>query len=122
MRPISAKRRAEAKARREAVQIAFERDDYRCQWSIRVAALPVPSPPSSLDEVLPRDLMSCYGPPTPHEPKGKRNVDRTDPDEIVTLCQWHNDCVEDYPNLARVLGLRPENRAAYPVSHVEVKG
>ena len=101
LKPMSDKRREQIPARQAAVAEAMRRDGERCQWPIRAAGV----------EGL-RAPLRCFGPLTPHEPKGARNVDRTDPDEIVTLCLFHNEACEDYPADARRLGLRPENRNA----------
>lgn len=80
--------------------------DKRCQFPARYAQ--AGSPPLRMP-------LKCFGPLTPHEPGGRANVDRTDPAEIVVLCAFHNGAVEDYPADARLLGLRPENRAALPL-------
>ncbi|MCU1493893.1 MAG: hypothetical protein JWO62_1657 [Acidimicrobiaceae bacterium] len=114
IRAYSAKRAAQREPRAKAVAIAMERDGRRCQWADRVAA--------AAPIAMRTNLLRCFGELTPHEPGGMRYVDRTDPNEIVILCVRHNELVESEPNIARALGLRPENRQAvrksYPLSHV----
>lgn len=106
MRQVSKKRAAERPGRRAAVAEAKRRDGGKCQWPIRLAAYEAEHGPREWR--IPR---KCYGPITPHEPKGMRNVDREDASEIICACLMHNEAVENIsPAEGRLLGFRPENR------------
>jgi hypothetical protein len=101
LKPVSEKRAVTFDARRACVATVLERDGV-CQWPVRERETGAAVAPSA-----------CYGPLTAHEPAGRRNVDPTDPDACVALCAHHNTLCEDRPNDARLLGLRPANRAAW---------
>lgn len=86
LRPISEKRQAQNALRRE---LMVERFGLREEWKCSIAA-----------------LGSCYGPVNGHERvKRSQGGSITDMDNIILLCNFHNDYVEDNPTLARELGL-----------------
>lgn len=87
LRPISKKRRREARRQATVRDLVFERDGYRC----RLAGIPTIPP--------------CFGPLTPHHLAKQSACGEDSIDNEVTLCAGHNAWVEDNPRVARGLGM-----------------
>lgn len=87
IRPVSKKRSALRGARAAVCAALFDRDDHRCQMPTTTNAGP------------------CYGPLTPHHLVKAGQGGSYTLDNLVTLCAFHNDWVEDNPDLAVSAGL-----------------
>lgn len=85
LRAISRKRLADQARRAQVRTEVFLRDGFECQWP-------------ELERV-------CFGPLTPHHLKKASSGGRYVADNLVTLCEYHNGMVEDWPLLAQRLGL-----------------
>ena len=92
MKPISDNRRAENAEREERMVEAFgPREDWHCAiWGHPVALVMGP----------------CFGPVNGHEiVKRSQGGSIVDTDNIVLLCNRHNDWVEDHPVEAKKIRL-----------------
>lgn len=110
---VSAKRKAEREARRGCVEAVIARDRV-CQFPRLVEAyLPV----ASAEDL--RQLgkaPGCFGDLVGHEPAHSRNVDRTDPANVIALCVGHNGYVETLGSLAYRIGVL-EHGNGRPIRH-----
>lgn len=115
MKRVSDKRLALEKARGITSKIVRERDKNRCQFPVKLAEY--------VHEygmlALPDGSQCCFGLLHLHEPAHRRNVDITDPDQCMLLCDFHNGWCEDYPLIAEVLGLIVKGNG-FPIRHVNV--
>lgn len=98
LKPVSEKRKALNRERKELMEQAFgPRDTWKCQWgtAIRFAAVAVPA-----------SMMPCHGDINGHEVlKRSRGGSITDMTNVLTLCNYHNDLIEQEPLMAEHLGL-----------------
>lgn len=103
IKPVSDKRREANKARASAMLERFgPREEWRCQFSSYLRSSGCAITPSAL---------ACFGPVNGHEIVSRAQAGRTDAnlldmDGIVLLCNGHNDACEDFPDMARALGLK----------------
>lgn len=81
---------AERRERAEIRETVFRRDGYRCRLDT----------PLTAGRVGP-----CYGMLTPHHIRKASQGGAYVEGNLMTLCQFHNDWVEDNPNTAHALGL-----------------
>jgi hypothetical protein len=101
LRPRSDKAIARDEARRACVAAVIARDKV-CQFPMLLAAYerehgPVP---------LGGDDRHCHGwPLVAHEPKHRRNVDPTDPENCIAVCPFHNELIETLGDVAYDIGL-----------------
>lgn len=97
--PISAKRRASMPARASASQAVIARDGV-CQWTPAINnAMPWADFTERELRII-KMVEDCFGALHMHEPAHSRNVDRTNPANGQALCDFHNTCCEDYPEIA----------------------
>ena len=92
-KPVSDKRRAENLERKELMEAKFgPRDFWSCSLRRNVDALYALGP--------------CFGPVNGHELlKRSRGGSITDMENVVLLCNAHNEAVESHPLLAHEMGL-----------------
>lgn len=93
--PISVKRKNDNVLRSEMMEAKYgPREEWRCLFWDYV--------PEDEDRV-PR----CYGPVNGHEiiKASQWRAGRLVPENVITLCNMHNDWIEEYPARAYVLGL-----------------
>jgi hypothetical protein len=113
MKRVSDKRAA-LEAAREECRKAVHARDQRCQFPVFLGRY--------IHEygmfVVPGS-QRCFGALTVHEPAHRRNVDITDPDNCLLLCSYHNEWCEDFPVVARLIGLSVEGNG-FPIRHVRV--
>lgn len=91
--PMSKKRRASL-AERERVRLeVFERDGG-CMFTTYAKG-----------HELPDGAGWCRGPLTPHHIRKASQGGAYTPENLTTLCAFHNGWVEDFPDLAHRMGL-----------------
>lgn len=91
LNPVSTKRTTENRERRTALETAFgPRDAWACFASVHRY-----------------DVMGpCFGPINGHEiVKRSQGGSITDPENVILLCDRHNEWVENFPLDAHRLGL-----------------
>lgn len=88
LKPRSAKRVEQDERRRDVLMIVHVRDGFRCQ----------------AEKVWPE--VTCGGRLDGHEPLPRsRGGDPLDPDQVISICRQHHDCIHSHPTLARERGL-----------------
>ena len=87
--PMSDARRAQLPARAVVRAAVFERDNHQC----RIAPL------------LTGEWSRCFGRLTAHHLKKESQGGNYTMGNLISACVFHNDWVEDQPELARQLGL-----------------
>lgn len=98
IRAQSKKGRARARAQAKVRHAVFERDGHQCQLR-RFTWL------GGDPELRRDDVEACYGHLTPHHLLKAGQGGEDSVENEVTLCAFHNDWVEDHPDLAEQLGL-----------------
>lgn len=106
LRPRSAKRVAEQAERQGQLEERFgPREEWRCQFGRVVRFAQV---------VVPISVLPCHGEVNGHEVlKRSRGGSITDMDNVLLLCNYHNDLVEDEPTMAHALRLAPHHGEAH---------
>lgn len=98
LRPVSTRRRRQARVQAVVKAAALERDGYRCVLA-------------GVD-----DAGACWGPLDAHHLVKQSAGGDDSLDNEVTLCRHHNGWVEDHPKAARRLGLVRYRPVGEPVS------
>lgn len=104
MKKRSTKRQREDRERRSNLEAAYGPKPWRCRFKVYWddtrdsgwrAELPLRDTPSA-----------CYGDVNGHEiHKSSQGGSRSDPANVIPLCNYHNDWLEDHPLLGRLIGL-----------------